>query len=254
MTGYVPDFSDLRGSVSDVERVSAAIVRAAAARLSILFVGPPGSGATMIARRLGGLLPDLTEAEALEVEAVWTAAGMPPSASLPSALPTALPPARPLRAPHHTVLAAGLLGRARPGEVHLAHRGVLFLDEAPEFRVGLIEDLLSVLGRPGSSTEWPTDVWLVGSAMPCACGWRDTKRCACSGASLDRWDRRLGRVSSRFGAVIELPSMARAAVTRDSVQWPTTSSMRASVLALREDVTVAVPNPNPGAPAPGPER
>jgi magnesium chelatase family protein len=164
------DFCDVRGQAT----AKRALEVAAAGGHNVLMVGPPGSGKTMLARRLPGILPPLTFAEALETTKIHSVAGV---LSQNSGLLTS----RPFRAPHHTVSAAGLpgggVGVARPGEVSLAHNGVLFLDELPEFPRNVLEQLRQPLeegsvtiARSQMTLRFPANVILLTAMNPCPCG------------------------------------------------------------------------------------
>lgn len=187
-TDPLPDLSEVRGQPEAIR----ALEIAAAGRHNLLMVGPPGSGKTMLARRLPGILPPLSDPEAMEVARIR-------SAALLGEL-TTLPREAPFRAPHHSISPIGLVGGGVPpraGELTLAHRGVLFLDEFGEFsRLALealrqpIEDRRVMLARAGRSADLPTDVQLVAAMNPCPCG-RGGDDCRCGPADLQRYLRRL---------------------------------------------------------------
>ncbi len=203
----VPDFSEVMGQA--IPRRAMEI--AAAGNHNVLMVGPPGSGKSMLAKRLPSILPDMTRAEALESTSVHSIVGTLPS-------DVGLLSSRPFRSPHHTVSAVGLTGGGavpRPGEVSLAHNGVLFLDELPEFSrsatEGLrqpLEDQQVTISRASGSLTYPCSFMLVAAMNPCACGYygHPTRACTCSPNSVTRYLSRIsGPLLDRFDLHVEVP-------------------------------------------------
>jgi magnesium chelatase family protein len=231
--GGETDFQEIKGQ----EHVKRAAEVAAAGGHNMLMVGPPGSGKTLLARALPSILPPMNVEEALDVTRIYSVSDqLPPD--------TPLIQRRPFRAPHHTISHAGLVGGGnwpRPGEISLAHRGLLFLDELPEFGMRVLEvlrqpmeDKVVTISRARASHSFPANFMLVAAMNPCPCGYfgDPVRRCTCSPSTVTRYQKRIsGPLLDRIDIHVEVPRVDFEKLTDNRIGE---SSMR-----IRERVQVA---------------
>lgn len=229
------DFRDVKGQAS----AKRALVIAAAGNHNVLMVGSPGVGKSLIANRIPGIMPPLTLEESMEVTRLYSIAGL-------IGTDAGLIVDRPFRAPHHTVSDAGLMGGGsgipRPGEITLAHRGVLFLDELPEFRRNVLEALRQpiengyvTVARASGSFTFPSRFMLVAAMNPCPCGYYGCKdhRCTCSPMQVASYRSRLsGPLMDRIDIHLEVPPLPKE-VLMSAHAGPTSAELREQVLEAR---------------------
>ena len=228
------DFKDVLGQ----ENVKRALEVAAAGSHNVLLIGPPGSGKSMLSKRLPSILPDMTREEALEVSQIYSVMGL-----LTSKHP--LVTRRPFRSPHHTVSNAGLAGggtNPKPGEISMAHKGVLFLDEMPEFRKDTLdlmrqplEDGKVTISRVSGAVTYPAEFMLVCAMNPCKCGWYGdpSGRCRCSEVSVENYRSRIsGPMLDRIDIVVEVPAVHFEEL-RSRAEAETSASVKERVNAAR---------------------
>jgi len=228
-----PDLADVRGQAF----AKRALTVAAAGGHNLLMIGPPGSGKSMLAERLSGLLPPLDQDEMLRVASIASVAG-----DARASQPTLTPP---FRAPHHTTSAQALVGggtRPRPGEISLAHRGVLFLDELPEFSRAALEALreplesgVARISRVHEQLAFPAEFQLVAAMNPCFCGYLGdgTDRCRCTPGRLEQYRSRIsGPLLDRFDLHIEVPRVPFTDIA-EPTETSESAALRAAVVAAR---------------------
>ncbi|WP_446425246.1 YifB family Mg chelatase-like AAA ATPase [Mailhella sp.] len=233
-SGFPLDFADVKGQ----ERAKRAMEIAAAGAHNLLLIGPPGSGKTMLAQRMPGILPPLSFEEALEVTKIYSVARLLPSGGILTR--------RPFRTPHHSDSSVSIIGGGvppHPGEVSLAHHGVLFLDELPEFQRQALEVLRQPLeqgtvsiSRSTYAITYPADFMLVAAMNPCPCGYSTDPRhaCTCSVQAVARYRARLsGPLLDRIDMHIEVPAVSYDDL-RAARSGPSTAEIRERVLRARE--------------------
>lgn len=230
----MPDFADIHGQ----SLVKRACETAVCGHHNLLMIGPPGAGKTMMAMRIPSILPPLLEEEQMELSKIYSVSGM-------FAEREGLMRVRPFRAPHHTITMQGLSGGGtipKPGEISLAHKGVLFLDELPEFQKNVLETLRQPmeekcvrLVRLCGSYEYPAEFMLVAAMNPCKCGYYpDMQKCRCTQPAIERYINRVSRpLIDRIDICVETPQIAFHELNA-SGQEETSAQIRERVIAAQE--------------------